>query len=134
MIFKDLARDERGATIVELAFAFPIAITFIWMIAQMGMLFRANSGIQHSLGQGARTATLWPTPTATTIKQKMTDAVYGIGPGTFKITVPATPVEDPTDKAKYLDLQVTYEQSTSMLFFPGPEIQITKKKRVWVAS
>lgn len=132
-ILKNLARDERGATIVELAFAFPIAITFIWMIAQMGMLFRANSGIQHSLGQGARKATLWPTPTQDAVKTAMQDAVYGIGPGTFDNPAPSiTP--GTADGAKYWDLSVTYKQDTSLLFFPGPKIIITKTKRVWIAS
>ena len=58
-----LPRDESGATMVEFAFALPVLILMIWMLVQMGLLFRANSGIQHALGEGARFATLWPTPT-----------------------------------------------------------------------
>lgn len=126
-----LLKDSRGATMVEFAFGFPILIILIWMIYQFGLVFRANSGIQHALGEGARLATLWPTPDTDDVKTKMEQSVYGIGPGTF--TVPE-PTEAEEDGSTYLDLQVTYTQQTNMLLFPGPTINITKSKRVWVAG
>lgn len=131
---RQLLRDERGATVIEFAFALPILTVLLFMIYQMGLVYRANSGIQHALGQGARTATLWPTPTPETIRQKMTDSVYGIGPGTFTIEVPDEPTLDETDKARYYDLRVTYTQGTSLIVYPGPNVTITKSKRVWIAS
>ena len=126
-----LLKDSRGATMIEFAFGFPILIILIWMIYQFGLVFRANSGIQHALGEGARLATLWPTPDVDDVKDKMEQSVYGIGPGTF--TVPA-PTEAEEDGSTYLDLQVTYTQQTNMLLFPGPTINITKSKRVWIAG
>lgn len=128
---KTLARlrhDESGATMVELAFAFPIFIMLLWMVVQLGMVYRANSGIQHALGQGARLATLYPTPDDSAIETNMSSAVYGIGPGEFTMSV------TPNAAQRYKDLQVTYRQATSLLLFPGPQISITKRKRVWVAS
>ena len=126
-----LLRNREGATIVEFAFGFPVLILLIWMIYQFGLIFRANSGIQHALGQGARYATLWPEPAKSDVKTAMEQSVYGIGPGLF--TVP-TPTEGTVDGAKYLDLRVNYTQQTNMLLFPGPRITLTKTKRVWVAS
>jgi hypothetical protein len=111
----------------------------IWLIFQLGLVFRANSGIQHSLGQGARFATLFPTPTNNDIEDKMDEAVYGIGPGEFEIEVddpdddPATPTIDES-KAGYKDLTVTYTQQTNLLLIPGPTVNLTKNKRVWVAG
>jgi Flp pilus assembly protein TadG len=122
-----LARDEKGATVIEMAFALPTLIVMIWAIVQLGMVFRAMSGIQHALGEGARFATIYPAPTAADVKQKMSASVYGTGPGTF--TVPT-----PTAGAGYLDLQVTYSQPTSLLLVPGPTINVSRSKRVWVAS
>ena len=60
----------------------------LWIIVQLGLVFRAMSGIQHGLGEGARMATLFPKPTDTAIRTKISDAVYGIGPGSFVIANP----------------------------------------------
>jgi Flp pilus assembly protein TadG len=126
-----LRRNDRGAAVIETAFALPALIMMMWMLVQLGLVFRAMSGIQHGLGEGARTATLYPKPSDTVIQQRITDAVYGIGPGTFAIPTPTTGT---ADGATYLDLRVTYTQPTDLLFLPGPTISVTRSKRVWIAS
>ena len=128
---RNLRRDYRGAAVIELAFALPVLIVLMWMIVQLGLVFRAMSGIQHGLGQGARTATLFPKPTDTVIKQEILDAVYGIGPGSFTV---ATPLTGTADGATYLDLKVSYTQKTDLLLFSGPTINVSRAKRVWVAT
>jgi hypothetical protein len=129
-MLKKLSHNEEGAAVIEMAFALPILIMLLWMIVQLGLVFRAMSGIQHSLGEGARTATLWPVPDTDTITDKMEAAVYGIGPGDFAIV---DPVAGTADGSNYLDLQVTYTQDTDLLFIPGPTISVSRSKRVWVA-
>ena len=131
MKFRKLIRNEDGAAVIEMAFALPVLITLIWMIVQLGLVFRAMSGIQHALGEGARAATLWPVPEVDVIEEKMEDAVYGIGPGTFDIVDPVEGTDDGTD---FLDLTVTYTQPTDLLIFPGPTITVSRSKRVWVAE
>ena len=126
-----LRRDSRGAAVIEMAFALPVLIMLLWMIVQLGLVFRAMSGIQHGLGEGARMATLFPKPTDTAIRTRITDAVYGIGPGSFSIP---TPTSGTADGATYLDLRVTYTQPTDLLIVPGPTISVTRSKRVWIAS
>ena len=129
-LFKKLRRDRRGAAVIEMAFALPALIVLMWMIVQLGLVFRAMSGIQHGLGEGSRMATLFPKPTNTAVQAKISDAVYGIGPGSFTI---ATPTAGTQDGANYLDLRVTYTQPTDMLLFPGPTISVSRSKRVWTA-
>ena len=131
MKFRKLIRNEDGAAVIEMAFALPVLITLIWMIVQLGLVFRAMSGIQHALGEGARAATLWPVPEVDVIEEKMEDAVYGIGPGTFDIVDPVEGTDDGTD---FLDLTVTNTQPTDLLIFPGPTITVSRSKRVWVAE
>lgn len=126
-----LRRDDRGAAVIETAFALPALVIMMWMIVQAGLVFRAMSGIQHGLGQGARTATLFPKPSTDTIKAAINNAVYGIGPGTFDIPTPTTGT---ADGANYMDLKVTYTQPTDMLLFPGPTITVSRSKRVWIAD
>jgi hypothetical protein len=129
--YKRLKRDQSGAAVVEMAFALPILIVLIWMIVQLGLVLRAMAGIQHSLGEGARLATIWPVPPVATIQTRMNDVVYGIGPGDFDIPAP---VEGTADGSQYLDLEVTYTQPTDLLLFPGPTITVSRSKRVWRAE
>ncbi|MFC7536833.1 TadE/TadG family type IV pilus assembly protein [Sphingomonas sp. GCM10030256] len=134
-----LFRDQQGTAIIELAFALPCFVILIWTILQLGLVYNANSGIQNALGQGARYATLFPKPTNSQIETKMSASVWGIKSGTFTNKA-ADPVDDPAtagvdeSKAGYKDLTVTYTQPTTLLIFPGPNVTITKSKRVWVAS
>ena len=130
-LLRALRRDERGAAVIETAFALPALIVMVWMVVQLGLVFRAMSGIQHALGEGARLATLWPQPEDDTIKNKIEATVYGIGPGTFNIP---DPVAGTDNGSAYLDLTVTYTQETDMLFLPGPTITVSRSKRVWVAE
>jgi hypothetical protein len=125
-------RNQDGTAVIETAFALPILIALIWMIVQLGLVLRASAGIQHALGEGARKATLFPQPSQTEIEDAMSDAVYGVGPGKFDFTVPASSTS--LDGGQYMDLEVTYTQHTSLLVFPGPTVTITRDKRVWVAS
>ncbi|QIK95631.1 pilus assembly protein [Sphingomonas sp. HDW15A] len=129
-LFKLRRFDDRGAAVIEMAFALPILIMMMWMIVQLGLVFRAMSGINHGLGEGARLATLYPQPTDDAIKTKISDAVYGIGPGSFTIKDPVAGVDL---GANFLDLEVTYTQQTDLLIVPGPTINVTRSKRVWVA-
>ena len=126
-----ILRDRRGAAIIEMAFALPALIVMIWAIVQLGLVFRAMSGIQHALGEGARFATIYPQPDNDAIEAKITDAVYGIGPGTFQIK---DPVAGAADGSAYLDLEVTSTQATDLLILPGPTITVSRSKRVWVAN
>jgi len=130
-MLKKLRRNERGAAVIEMAFALPVLIMLMWMIVQLGLVFRAMSGIQHGLGEGARMATLFPKPDDEDIHDRIADAVYGIGPGHFDIAEPETGT---ADGATYMDLKVTYTQSTDLLLIPGPDISVERSKRVWIAS
>ena len=126
-----LGHDQRGAAVIEMAAVLPILIMLLWMIIQLGLVFRAMSGIQHALGEGARAATLWPIPAVDDIEGRMETAVYGIGPGDFEIEAPVTGTADGSD---YLDLEVTYTQPTDLIIIPGPTITVSRSKRVWVAE
>jgi len=142
-----LAKDQGGAAAVEMAFALPIFIVMIWAFVQLAQVYRAVSGMQQALGEGARYATLCYTqgatgctppspgtgtsPAAGTIKAKIYSSVYGIGPGTFTV---ADPVFGASGTANYYDLSVSYSQPTDLLIFPGPTMSLTRSKRVWIST
>jgi len=131
-LLKLIRRDERGAAVIEMAFVLPVLILFIYGIFQVGILYQANAGMQHALGEGARMATLCRpvtggcnVATTTEIKAKMNGSVFGTKPGTF--TIP-----DPTTVNRVMTLTVNYTQPTNFLFFPGPTVNLSRTKVVYL--
>ena len=137
-----LHRNDDGVAAIEMAFALPVLIVMIWAFVQLAEVFRAAAGIQQALGEGARYATLCLNPSSTAgcsaptpddIKTKIEASVYGIGPGHFDNPAPSV-TAGTSGTSRYYDLTVTYTQSTSLLLFPGPDISVTRSKRVWIAN
>lgn len=134
-----IVRDNKGAAAIEMAFALPILIVLIWAFVQLAQIYRAMAGMQQALGEGARYATLCinpnlagcSVPTAAQVKARINNTVYGTAPGTF--TVP-DPVSGASGTGSYYDLTVNYTQPTDLLLFPGPTINVSRSKRVWVAA
>ena len=126
-IFGKLRRDEQGGAVIEMAIAIPVVVLFIYGIFQMGLLFLANAGMQHALGEGARLATIWPTPSNTAIETRMQQEVFGDGSGTFTVS----PVVNGTG---FKTLSVTYSMPMSFIFFDGPTVSITRSKKVYTTT
>ena len=131
-LFRQLKRYQRGAAVIEIAIALPVLVTFIYGIFQIGILYQANAGMQHALGEGARFATLCQPVTNgcnvaadSAIKAKMSAAVFGTKPGTFTVANPSTVNREMT-------LTVTYSQPMNFLFFPGPTVNLTRTKKVYL--
>lgn len=132
-LLKLIKGDERGVAVIEIAIVLPVLITFIYGIFQIGILYQANAGMQHALGEGARLATLCRpvtggcnVPTETEIMAKMNATVFGTKPGTF--TIPT-----PTVVNRVMTLTVNYSQPMNFLFFPGPTVSLTRSKVVYLA-
>ena len=129
-----LKRDDRGVAATEMALALPVLVTMIYGIFQVGLLFWANAGMQHALGEGARLATLCiPTgntcnpPSDTAIKARMTDRLFGKSDGTFTVS-------DPVVGTGYRDLSVSYTRTMNFIFFPGPTVTLNRSKRAYTVS
>lgn len=136
------ARNEQGAAAVEFALAVPVLISFIYGIAQIGMVYEASAGMAHGLGEAARYGTLCLNPTASgactpptdaQLTAKVTANVYGTGNGTLG-ALSITPGPDASAGNNYKDLSLTYSQPTKFIFVNGPTVTITRTKRVYLAS
>ncbi len=130
-----LRRDDRGAATVEMALAVPVLALMLYGIFQIGVIFQANAGMQHALGEGARYATICVNPTTTgacsrytdaQIKARINDKVFGTGVGTFTVA-------DPVQNTGHILLSVTFTMTPNFLFFNGPPINVTRTKRVYIA-
>ena len=127
-----LKRNEDGAAAIEMAIALPVLVAMIYGLFQVGLLYQANAGMQHALGEGARYATLCITsgstctaPTDTQIKTRISSKLFGKGDGTFT-------VNDPVPGTGYRDLSVRYSKKMNFLFFNGPTITLNRSKRAYV--
>jgi len=137
-IWKRLRRDQRGAAAIEFAIALPVMVVMIYGIFQVGLIYQANAGMQHALGEGARFATLCTpsgnncnSPTDDAIKAAINAKKFGSNIGSFGSPTVTTPA---TSSCVYCrDLQITYTVTPNFLFFSGPAITLTRSKRVYVA-
>lgn len=132
-----IARNTRGATTVELAFVLPILILFIYGLFIIGTIFEANAGMQHALGEGARYATLYPTPDNGAIATRMSSKVYATSNGTFTAAVSSGSVTglcNAQTTANHKTLTVSYTMPVNFLFFTAPNLSISRCKTVYIAS
>ena len=136
-LWKLIRRDKRGAAAIEMAFALPILLIFVYGIFQFGVILQANAGMQHALGEGARYATLC-TPSGQTctapadslIQSKMSNEVFGMNVGTFGTPTVTTPATSVCTNCRLLS--VTYTVTPDFLFFSGPAISLTRTKQVYI--
>jgi Flp pilus assembly protein TadG len=118
-----LARDRKGSSAVEFSIAIPILLSMIWGILQLSLIFEANAGMTNALGQAARLATIYPTPSDTAIQDQITSSKFGLLNGTWSTPTIATSGTTKT-------ISVSYSQPLDFLFFRGPTVTLTKTKVV----
>jgi Flp pilus assembly protein TadG len=124
-----LIRDRGGASAIEFSIAAPILVMLIWGIFQFGLVFQAAAGMDNALARGARLATIWPTPSDTTIQAEITSGKFGVSNGTW-----STPTIVTDNTAKTKTITVTYSQPLNFLFFNGPTVTFTRSKVVHLST
>ena len=137
-VLKLLRRETEGAAAIEFAIALPVLLVLIYGIFQVGLVFQANAGMQHALGEGARYATLCVptstgcnTPSDTAIVTRMSSKLFGMNIGTFGAPSVTTPASTTCTFCR--DLTVTYTVTPNYLFFSGPAVSLSRSKRVYIA-
>ena len=128
-LFRTLRKDSEGAAAIEFAIAVPVLTVMIWGMFQIGLIFQANAGMQHALGEAARYATIFPTPSDTQLQTRITAKKFGLGNGTW-----GTPTIVTDTAAGTKTITVSYSQPTDFLFFSGPTVTLTKSKVVYYSA
>lgn len=128
-LLRKLGADRTGSSAIEFAIAVPVLVSMIWGIFQVAILYRANAGMQHALGEAARYATIFPTPSDPDIQSKITDGKFGLDGGTWSTP---TITNDPAANTKLIT--VSYTQPTDFLFFAGPTVTLTRSKLVYLST
>jgi len=102
--FRFFARDARGAAALEFALAAPALILMMWGLFQIGLIFLANAGTQSALGEAARYATIYPTPSDSALQTTITSHKFGLKNGTWSTPTIATDAANGT-KTIHCDLK-----------------------------
>lgn len=114
---------------VEFALAAPVLLAFIVGIAQLGMLFFANSGLKSAVGEGARYATIHPRPSNAQIIQRITDQRFGLDPA--YITNP-TVTSAKVGTRDYITISMSYDVPLDFIFYKTDPIKLVERRRVFV--
>lgn len=124
-----LRRSRRGAAAIEFALTAPVFFALIIGTAQIGLVFRANAGMKHALGEAARYATLFPTPTDDQIKDKLRARQFGLDPA--KITA-LTTTRGTDSGTGYIDIAMSYKPDLNFGFITAPGFTMTETRRAFL--
>jgi Flp pilus assembly protein TadG len=136
-----LRRNQEGSAAIQMALTLPALMLFVYGIFEIGIAGQAIAGMQHGLGEGARYATICLNPTSSgvcgvptddQIKAQIQAKKFGVGVGTFDDPVVSTPASTVCTNCR--DLSVTFHMPMNFLFFSAPSINITRTKRVYLAT
>ena len=120
--------DRRGSMVAEFALVVPILLTLTFGIIQAGVLFLANAGLKHSLGEGARLATLFPRRTDAQIIQRIEAAQFGLNPAYLATPTISHGVSQGSD---YTDISVSYTVHLDLLVTALPAVTLTERRRAY---
>ena len=123
---RTIALRTEGSAAVEFALAVPVLLMMIVGMFQLGIVLQANAGMQHALGEAARYATIFPTPSDAELQSRITSKRFGIGNGTW-----STPTITPGAGSK--QITVTYTQPLDWVFF-NTSVTLSQTKVVYLSS
>jgi Flp pilus assembly pilin Flp len=132
-LVKKLAANARGATAVEFALSAGILVLMLVGLAQVGILFMANAGLRHAVGEGARLSTIYPTPSDSTILAKVTSTRFGVNPAYISTGWPKV-THGTENGASYTEVSMQYSVPLNFVFFQIPGVTLTETRRAFAGS
>ncbi len=125
---KRLAGDTNGASAVEFALSATILLTLLIGIAQIGILFMANAGLQHAVGEGARYATIYPLPSDSAIVAKVNARRFGLA--SSRVTGP-TVTHGTENGASFTEITMSYSVPLNFVFFSSAPVTLSETRRAF---
>lgn len=124
-----IGRDAKGAAALEFALATPVLVTFIVGIAQLGILFMANNGLDSAVAAGARYATIYPRPSDTQIQSLIASERWGLDPANM-----TTPVitHGTTSNNNWVRISTSYNVDLNFVFFTVEDVTLSESRTAWV--
>jgi len=124
-----LAEDRRGAAIIEFAIAAPVFLLLVFVIIQLGLLFGAKAGLESSIDEGARFATIFPTPSDTAIISRIQAKQFMLNRAT--VTGPTITHGTTSVGTAYIDIQASASVPLNLVFFQVAPITLNYTRRAY---
>ena len=131
MLLRKLRQNKRGAAAIEFAIGAPILILFLIGLARLGILYMANAGLRSAVAEGARLATIYPTPTDAQISARIMSSRFGLQ--SANMTTP-TITRGVANSANYVDIRVQYTVPMDFVFFQLSSVVLVEQRRAFVSS
>ena len=125
-----LARDCRGATILEFALIAPVLLAMLLGIALLGIVFYAEAGLRSTVEDAARYATIWPRPSQAQIAARMTSKQFGMDPANI---VAPTITFNTTTTPYYVTITMGYNLTINYVL-GSQTIALSETRRAYVSS
>ncbi len=126
-----LIGNRKGVAAVDFALMIPVILLFILGVLQLGIVYSANAGLQHAMGEAARSATLFPTPSDTALRQTFADKRFGLDPSNLgQLSV----VRGVSSGVNYADLSITYNVPILTPFIEFPPVRLSHSRRVYTPT
>lgn len=123
-----LARNQRGATAVEFALALPPFLILLFGSVQLAIIASARTGLQHAVDEGARYASIYPTPSDAQIIERVNTRRFGLDPAYV-----SAPVVSHGEQygVPYIEISMRYARSLDFLLFQTPPLSLSYTRRAY---
>ena len=129
-LMRKLLGDAQGAAAIEFALSAAIILTLLIGSVQIGILFMANAGLRHAVGEGARYSTIYPMPSDSAIIAKVNGTRFGMN--SSRITGP-TVTHGTQSGASYTEVSMSYSVPLNFVFFSTSPITLTETRRAFAS-
>lgn len=124
-----LRSDVRGASAIEFAIAAPLFVLAMFGLFRVGILFLANAGMQHAVGEGARYASIYPAPSDAQIIEKVHNSRFGMDSDNIASLTVTRGVNTGT---KYAELEMRYSVPMDFVIYQGDPVILEHSRRAYV--
>lgn len=129
MMIRNLLRDRSGSPAVEFAFAAPVLMMFLIGIVQLGVLFSATAGMINGVNEGARYATIFPTPTDNQILARISQRRFMVQ----SASQTAALAHGTANGVQFIDITMNYTAPLNFVFFQTPAVTLRQTRRVYLS-
>ena len=127
-----LARDIRGASIVEFALVAPILIALLIGGMNIGIYLFAQNSVDNAVEAAARDAAIYPTPSDSDLKAIFADSLLK-----QEATIPvnlAVAHGSASNGTKYVSLSTSYSIPINIVFGTVGSFPVKAERRVYVQN
>jgi hypothetical protein len=118
-----------GSMVAEFAFVVPVLLSLVFGLIQAGVLFVANAGLKHGVGEAARMATLWPVRSDAELTAELNAKVFGLNPA--RLSAPVITRGEAQGSA-YAEISATYTVPMDLFVISLQPVVLRESRRVYI--